>query len=114
MKRWFKYIKPYLSSFILGPVGMIIEVIGEMFMPLLLAEILNSNTSASADPLTWQKSVGIAAALIGIVLLMMGGGVAGAYFGAKASVNFAADLRKNLYTKVQQFSFANIDKFPFY
>ena len=111
MKRWFKYIKPYLSSFILGPVGMIIEVIGEMFMPLLLAEILNSNTSASADPLTWQKSVGIAAALIGIVLLMMGGGVAGAYFGAKASVNFAADLRKDLYTKVQQFSFANIDKF---
>ena len=111
MKRWFKYVKPYLSSFILGPVGMIIEVIGEMFMPLLLAEILNSNTSASADPLTWEKSVGIAAALIGIVLLMMGGGVAGAYFGAKASVNFAADLRKDLYTKVQQYSFANIDKF---
>ena len=42
MKRWGKYIKPYLASFILGPLGMIVEVIGEMFMPLLLAELINS------------------------------------------------------------------------
>jgi len=42
---------------------------------------------------------------------MMTGGVAGAYFGAKASVNFAADLRHDIYTKVQGFSFSNIDKF---
>ena len=42
MKRWYKYIKPYLTSFILGPLGMIVEVIGEMFMPLLLAELINS------------------------------------------------------------------------
>ena len=108
MKRWFKYVKPYLSSFILGPVGMIIEVIGEMFMPLLLAMIINN---ADAGTLTEWKSVGIAGILIGIVLLMMTGGVCGAYFGAKASVNFAADLRKDLYAKVQKYSFANIDKF---
>ena len=49
--------------------------------------------------------------LIVIVLLMMAGGVAGAYFGAKASVNFAADLRRDVYAKVQKYSFANIDKF---
>ncbi len=108
MKRWFKYIKPYLSSFILGPVGMIVEVIGEMFMPLLLAELINN---ANAGTLTVAKSIGIAGMLIVIVLLMMTGGVAGAYFGAKASVNFAADLRRDLYAKVQQYSFANIDKF---
>jgi ATP-binding cassette subfamily B protein len=42
---------------------------------------------------------------------MMSGGVAGAYFGSKASVNFAADLRRDMYAKVQQYSFANIDKF---
>ena len=108
MKRWFKYVKPYLSSFILGPVGMIVEVIGEMFMPLLLAELINN---ANAGTLTIGKSIGIAGMLIVIVLLMMSGGVAGAYFGAKASVNFAADLRHDLYSKVQQYSFANIDKF---
>ena len=116
MKRWFKYIKPYLSSFILGPTGMIVEVIGEMFMPLLLAELINRGnalTDGSTDvpPLDVPTSIGIAAILIGIVLLMMAGGVAGAYFGAKASVNFAADLRRDLYAKVQRYSFANIDKF---
>ena len=35
MKRWYKYIKPYLSAFILGPLCMIIEVIGEVVMPKL-------------------------------------------------------------------------------
>ena len=108
MKRWFKYVKPYLSSFILGPLGMIVEVIGEMFMPLLLAELINS---ANDGTLTVEKSITIAGLLIVIVLLMMTGGVAGAYFGAKASVNFAADLRRDLYSKVQEYSFANIDKF---
>jgi ATP-binding cassette subfamily B protein len=108
MKRWFKYVKPYLSSFILGPAGMIIEVIGEMFMPLLLAGIINSG---EAGNLTVGRSIGISFLLIGIVLFMMAGGVCGAYFGAKASVNFAADLRKDIYSKVQKYSFANIDKF---
>ena len=108
MKRWMKYVKPYLSSFILGPMGMIVEVIGEMFMPILLAAIINSG---EAGTLTVGKSIGISAILTGIVLLMMSGGVAGAYFGSKASVNFAADLRKDVYAKVQKYSFANIDKF---
>ena len=108
MKRWFKYIKPYLLSFILGPVGMIVEVIGEMFMPLLLRELINR---ANDDILTIPDTLAIAGAIIVVVLLMMCGGVAGAYFGAKASVNFAADLRHDLYSKVQQYSFANIDKF---
>ena len=108
MKRWFKYVKPYLSSFILGPVGMIVEVIGEMFMPIILKELINR---ANNNTLTVPESFGFMGILIGIVLLMMTGGVAGAYFGAKASVNFAADLRRDLYSKVQQYSFANIDKF---
>ncbi len=108
MKRWFKYVKPYLSSFILGPCGMIVEVIGEMFMPLVLAKIINDGLDGT---LTVPSSIGYAAILIGIVLLMMAGGVAGAYFGSKASVNFAADLRRDVYTKVQCYSFSNIDKF---
>ncbi len=108
MKRWFKYISPYRTSFVLGPLGMIVEVIGEMCMPLLLGLLIDS---ANEGTLTVGTSVGIASALIGVVLLMMAGGVAGAYFGSKASVNFAADLRKDIYSKVQRFSFANIDKF---
>ncbi len=108
MKRWFKYVKPYLSSFILGPLGMIVEVIGEMIMPLLLGLLIDR---ANEGSLTVGMSLGIAGALIGIVLLMMSGGVAGSYFGAKASVNFAADLRRDVYGKIQKYSFANIDRF---
>ena len=108
MKRWFKYVKPYLTSFILGPLGMILEVIGEMFMPLILAMIINDGL---AGTLTVGTSIGYAAMLFGIVIVMMSGGVAGAYFGSKASVNFAADLRRDLYAKIQGYSFANIDKF---
>ena len=108
MKRWMKYIKPYLKYFILGPLGMIIEVIGEMFMPLILAQIINHGNEGT---LTVESSIGYAGILIAIVLLMMAGGVAGAYYGSKASVNFAADLRRDMYSKVQEYSFTNIDKF---
>lgn len=108
MKRWMKYVTPYLKSFILGPLGMIIEVIGEMFMPLILAAIINDGLDGK---LTVGSSIGYAVLLALIVLLMMAGGVAGAYFGSKASVNFAADLRKDVYGRIQSFSFANIDKF---
>ncbi len=108
MKRWFKYVKPYISSFILGPLGMIVEVIGEMIMPLLLGLLIDG---ANDNTLNEWKSILIALALTGVVLLMMSGGVAGAYLGSKASVNFAADLRKDVYCKIQKYSFSNIDKF---
>ena len=108
MKRWFKYIKPYISSFILGPLCMIIEVIGDVLMPVLLAMIINR---AEEGNLTVGWSILIALLMIGLVIVMLIGGVGGAYFGSKASVNFATDLRRDIYSKVQQFSFANIDKF---
>ena len=37
MKRWFKYVKPYKTYFILGPLCMIVEVIGEVLLPKLLS-----------------------------------------------------------------------------
>ena len=120
MKRWYKYIKPYLPFFILGPLCMIIEVIGEVLMPKLLSIVINGGQARiNADagltyegtPLTVWGSVGIAGIMILTAVLMMLGGVGGAYFGAKASVNFATDLRSDIYKKVQSYSFSNIDKF---
>ena len=108
MKRWFKYVKPYLPYFILGPLCMIIEVIGEVLMPKFLAIVIDGAESGS---LTVGGSVGTAGLMILTALIMMIGGVGGAYFGAKASVNFATDLREDIFRKVQKFSFANIDKF---
>lgn len=122
MKRWFKYIKPYLPAFILGPLCMIVEVLGEVLMPKLLALIIDYGAGDKEAPAFIQKlydlfgtdSGFIVAIMTGMILtaiLMMIGGVGGAWFGAKASVNFAADLRSDVYKKVQKFSFSNIDKF---
>ncbi len=108
MKQWYKYIKPYLPYFIIGPLCMIVEVIGEVLMPKFLSIVINRGNQGS---LTIGTSIGAAALMILTALLMMAGGIGGAYFGGKASVNFAADLREDVYRKVQQFSFANIDKF---
>ncbi len=108
MKQWFKYVKPYLPYFIIGPICMIVEVIGEVLMPKFLAIVINGANDGS---LTVGGSIGTAGLMILTAVLMMVGGVGGAYFGAKASVNFAADLRDDVFSKVQRFSFANIDKF---
>ena len=107
MKRWFKYIKPYWVYFVLGPLCMIVEVIGEVFIPKLYSQIINNGVNNQ----NVGYIVGMAALMVGVSILMLLGGVGGAYFGAKASVNFGADLRQDLYNKVQKYSFANIDKF---
>ncbi len=106
MKRWKKYIKPYMKYFILGPLCMIVEVVGEIVMPKFLAGIINNGAGRGVS-----YSVTMSLLMILVALIMMAGGVGGAYFGGKASVNFAADLRRDIYKKVQGFSFANIDRF---
>lgn len=125
MKRWFKYIKPYLLYFILGPICMIVEVIGEVLMPKFLSYVIDYGTGeadieTAPEIIKWLLDlcggqspfiVAIMAGMIITAVLMMLGGVGGAYFGAKASVNFAADLREDVFRQVQKFSFANIDKF---
>ena len=88
-----KYVKPYLLYFILGPLCMIIEVIGEVLMPLYLAEVING---AVYGTLTTETSLLAMVKMIGTAIMMMIGGVGGAYFGAKAAVNFAADLRGDI------------------
>ena len=107
MKRWIKYAGPYKKYFILGPVCMIVEVLGEVLLPSLYANILNRGIVG--------KNIGyivfICAMMVLTAVVMMAGGVGGAYFGAKAAVNFAGDVRRDVFAKVQKFSFANIDKF---
>lgn len=107
MKRYWKYIKPYLPAFICGPILMIVEVIGEVVLPKLMANIIN-NGAANRDV---PYIIGTGFLMILVAILMMIGGVGAAYFGTRASVGFASDLRKDVFAKVQKFSFANLDKY---
>lgn len=108
MKKWWQYIKPYKVYFVLGPLCMIVEVIGEVLMPFLLSRIINR---AEAGTLTVGGSIGIGISMILVAVFMMLGGVGGSYFGAKSAVYFANDIRRDIYKKIQGFSFSNIDKF---
>ncbi len=107
MKRYGKYIKPYLSAFILGPVMMIVEVIGEVMLPAMMADIIN--VGAANHDIGYIVSKGIM--MTATAFIMMAGGIGGAWFAVKAAMHFGRDLRKDLFQKVQKFSFANIDSF---
>ena len=105
--RWGKYVRPYWKFFVLGPLCMIVEVLGEIALPSLYANIINNGVEGA----NIGYIVGICALMVLTSVVMMLGGVGGAFFGARAAVNFAADLRRDVFAKVQRFSFANIDRF---
>ena len=107
MKRYWKYARPYLYAFILGPILMITEVVGEVVLPALMAQIINVG-AANRDVAYILEMGGV---MILTALVMMGGGIGGAWFAAKASISFGADLRNDCFKQVQKFSFCNIDSF---
>jgi len=124
LKRFMPFVTPHLKYFILGPICMIIEVIGEVLMPKMLSYIIDFGIYSESDKevpgliRTLYETFGnngfivaIAVGMIMTAVLMMLGGVGGAYFGAKASVNFATDLRQAVFGKIQNFSFSNADHF---
>jgi len=87
---------------------MIVEVIGEVVMPLLLSNIIDYGVRGNRG-VAYIIMMGIT--MVITALLMMAGGVGGAYFAIKASTGFANDLRKDMFKQIQKFSFKNIDQF---
>jgi len=87
---------------------MIVEVIGEVVMPLLLSNIID-NGIVGGRGTSYIITMGIT--MVITALCMMAGGVGGAYFAIKASTGFANDLRKDLFNQIQKFSFKNIDQY---
>ena len=108
MKRYWKYIKPYLPAFIIGPVLMIVEVIGEVVMPLWLRNVIDNGINGGRG-ISYIITMGVT--MVITALCMMAGGVGGAFFAIKASSGFANDLRKDMFNKIQRFSFSNIDMY---
>ena len=107
MKRYKKYIRPYLSAFILGPLLMLTEVGGEIMLPKMMSMIINHGVATGDKPYILMMG----AAMVVTTIVMALGGIGGAYFSARASICFTSDLRQDLFAKVQKFSFQNIDEF---
>ena len=107
LKRYLKYIKPHLIFFIIGPVMMLTEVAGDVVMPKLVSLIINNGVYGADTAYIIRTGVFMVLA----AFVMMIAGVLGNYFAARASISFASDLRVDIFKKVQEFSFKNIDKF---
>ena len=107
MKRYWKYIRPYIQYYILGPCFMMMEVVGDVLLPYMLAKIINQGIAERN--VAYIIKIGAIMGLIAVIMAV--GGVLGAWFASKAAMNFGADLRMDLFEKIQQFSFQNIDNF---
>ena len=107
IKKLAKNIGEYKLPSILAPLAVTAEVIMEVFMPITMAQIIDKGIYG--NNMNFVVKTGIVLVLMTIMSLIFGA-LSGS-FAAKASAGFAKNLRKNMYHKVQEFSFLNIDKF---
>ena len=102
-----KHAKKYWYSFILGPFFMVLEACGEFILPYINANIIDKG-AASGD-IAYILKNGAYMALIAVFMLITG--VLGANFAVRGATRFAAGVRKDVFDKIQTYSFSNIDDF---
>ena len=107
IKKLAKSIREYKKETILTPLSVAMEVVLEVIVPYFMALLIDEGINKSSI----DNTVRIGIALIVFTVLSLFFGAVSGVFAAKAGSGFAKNLRKDLYYKVQNFSFANIDKF---
>lgn len=107
MKNYLTHAKKYWYCFLLGPFFMILEALGEIILPYINANIINEGVVRQDIGYIVQN--GIYMALIAIFMLATG--ILGANFAIRGSSRLAAGIRKDVFGRIQKFSFANIDEF---
>ena len=107
IKTLSRSIREYKWAAILSPVCMIGEVTMEVLIPLVMASLYDHGIVAQNMTLVITRCI----QLVTCALLSLAFGVASAWFASKAATGFAKNLRHDMFYRVQNFSFANIDKF---
>lgn len=107
MKKLLSYMEKYKVYAILTPILMMLEVMTDIFIPYLMAQIVDKGI-ANHD-INYVVKTGLL--MVFIALLGMMFGVISAHFGAKAGHGFAAEVRLETFKRVQDFSFENLDDF---
>lgn len=108
IKKFASCVKGYGIYTILTPVVMVGEVGMEVLIPFIMAKIVDNGIRGDGGT---AYTVKMGLLMVGMALISLMFGSLGAYFGAKASMGFAKNLRGKLFNKVQDFSFKNVDKF---
>lgn len=107
LKKLLKSLREYKKPTILTPICMIMEVFMEIAIPYLLAKLIDQGIEQS----NLQVILKIGILLVFAAFISLFFGVQSGKFSARAGAGFAKNLRKDMYEKVQKFSFFNIDKF---
>ena len=107
IKRLSKCIREYKLPTILAPIFIALEVILEVFIPLIMGELMDNGIDKGDTAYVVKTGL----LLVVLCFLSLTCGVASGTAAAKASAGFAKNLRHDMYHNVQSFSFANIDKF---
>ncbi len=107
IRQLLKPIREYKRDTVLTPVFVTVEVVMEVLIPFLMANLIDLGINAGDMGYTlWMGGVLVLAAVVSLIF----GALAGRY-AAKASSGYARNLRRAMYYNVQDFSFSNIDKF---
>lgn len=107
IRKLIRSVREYKRDTFLTPVFVILEVIMEIIIPLLMARMIDEGITGQDS----QVLTSLGTILIICVLVGLAAGVLSGAFCAKASGGFAQNLRQDMYDKIQEYSFANIDKF---
>lgn len=108
IKTLLKSVREYKIYSILCPLVMIVEVLMEVFLVFVNRDMIN--LMESSNPEISQVLI-YGAVLLVMAMISLAAGILGGILGAKASTGFAKNLRQDLYNKIQDFSFSNIDDF---
>ena len=105
MNRLKPYLKPYLKETILAPLYKLFEAILELLVPLVMAVIIDKGIANQDTALIFQQG----ALLIGLGIVGVVVSITAQYYAAKAATGFTADVRQALFSKIQYFSFSQLD-----
>lgn len=114
IKTLAKSIREYKTPSILSPIFVAIEVILECLMPLVIMEFIariSPTGASSTEAVKMSTILTYGGILIGMAVLSLITGMLSGRFAARASAGFAKNLRKDMYYAIQDYSFANIDRF---
>ena len=107
MKKLLIYFKKYTLESIMGPLFKLLEASFELFVPLVMAAIIDKGIATQDTPYIFKMG----GVLVGLALIGFLCAVVAQYFAAKAAVGFAANLRTAIFDNIQRRTYAQMDTF---
>ena len=106
MRKLLRFLKPYRVESVLGPLFKMLEALFELFIPLVVADIIDVGIAKGDSAYIWQRcGIMVALGVVGLVC-----SITAQYFSAKAAVGMAAGLRRDLFAHIGKLSYAETDR----